>query len=60
MADKIADALAFHQKALNINAYRQQVLASNIANADTPRFKARDIDFKAALQSALRGRSGSI
>jgi flagellar basal-body rod protein FlgB len=58
MTDKIADALAFHQKALNVTAYRQQILASNIANADTPRFKARDIDFKSVLQGALRGTGG--
>jgi len=35
---------------------RQQVLAGNIANADTPHFKARDFDFVAALGSALAGR----
>lgn len=58
MTDKIADGLAFHQKALNLNAYRQQVLASNIANADTPHFKARDVDFKSVLQSTLRGSGG--
>ncbi|MGB0129042.1 MAG: flagellar basal body rod protein FlgB [Rhodocyclaceae bacterium] len=58
MTDKIANPLAFHQKALNVNAHRQQVLASNIANADTPHFKARDIDFKSMLQGALRGSGG--
>jgi flagellar basal-body rod protein FlgB len=31
------------------------VLSSNIANADTPNYKARDIDFKAAMQSAMEG-----
>lgn len=45
----------FHQTALNLQAHRQQLLASNIANADTPHFKARDIDFRAALQGALQG-----
>jgi flagellar basal-body rod protein FlgB len=40
------------QDALNLRAYRQQLLASNIANADTPGYQARDIDFKAALQNA--------
>ena len=42
----------FHQDALNLRAYRQQVLASNIANADTPNYKARDIDFASELQRA--------
>ncbi len=47
------DALfRFSQDALNLRAYRQQLLASNIANADTPGYQARDIDFSAALQRA--------
>ena len=58
MINQIDDALKFHQTALGLRAYRQQVLASNIANADTPSYKARDIDFKASLQGALGGRGG--
>ena len=50
--------LGFHQKALNLRAYRQELLASNIANADTPHYKARDIDFKSALNNALSGGIG--
>lgn len=49
--------LQFHQTALNIQAFRQQLLASNIANADTPHYKARDIDFREAMQGALGKRS---
>ncbi len=45
-------ALAQHERALTLFAQRNRVLASNIANADTPNYKARDIDFKAALTSA--------
>ncbi|MDJ0793392.1 MAG: flagellar basal body rod protein FlgB [Woeseiaceae bacterium] len=45
-------ALGQHEKALTIFAQRNRVLASNIANADTPNYKARDIDFKAALNTA--------
>lgn len=56
MSNTIDDALRFHQTALGLRAYRQQVLASNIANADTPHYKARDIDFTSALQGALGGR----
>ena len=48
-------SIQFHQTALNLQAQRQQLLASNIANADTPNYKARDIDFRAALQGALSG-----
>ena len=53
MIDKLDDMLHFHHQALNLRAHRQQVLASNIANADTPGYKARDFDFRAALASAL-------
>ncbi len=56
MTGKLDNLLGFHQSALNLRAYRQQLLASNIANADTPNFKARDIDFASALQSALSSR----
>jgi len=61
VASKIDNALSFQQRALGLRAYRQQVLASNIANADTPNFKAKDFDFTTALQSAVAGRSeGSL
>jgi flagellar basal-body rod protein FlgB len=50
---KIDDYMRFNEVALSLRAQRQQVLASNIANADTPNFKARDIDFASALQGAL-------
>ena len=57
MSNTIDQALKFQQSALNLRAQRSQLLASNIANADTPRFKARDIDFKSALAQAASGRS---
>jgi flagellar basal-body rod protein FlgB len=53
MIGKLDDTLAFHEAALSLRAQRQQLLASNIANADTPNYKARDIDFRKALQNAL-------
>jgi len=55
MSSGIDQLLSFHQQALRVRDQRQQVLASNIANADTPNYKARDMDFKAALQGALSG-----
>ena len=55
MIGKTNDVMGFHQTALALRAQRQQLLASNIANADTPNYKARDIDFRAALQGALSG-----
>ncbi|WP_151636366.1 flagellar basal body rod protein FlgB [Noviherbaspirillum aerium] len=53
MIGKLDEALRFHQTALSLRSERQQVLASNIANADTPNYKARDVDFNAALKQAL-------
>lgn len=53
MIDRLEQDLGSLRNAMNIRAYRQEILASNIANADTPHFKARDVDFKAALRSAL-------
>jgi flagellar basal-body rod protein FlgB len=53
MVGKLDEYLRFNETALSLRAQRQQLLASNIANADTPNYKARDIDFNKALQSAL-------
>jgi flagellar basal-body rod protein FlgB len=50
----------FLQNALNLRAHRQQVLASNIANADTPNYKARDIDFAKELQRAQGAQAGNL
>ena len=55
MSSRIDDMFQLHQAALNLRAARQELIASNIANADTPNYKARDIDFKSALQGALQG-----
>lgn len=55
MINKLDDALRFQQTALNLRAARQELLASNIANADTPNYKARDVNFAGALQNALAG-----
>ena len=60
MKSRLDSALQFHQTALNVQARRQQMLASNIANADTPNYKARDLDFAAALKGATGGRSGPL
>lgn len=61
MIGKIDSALRFHQEALQLRARRQEVLAANIAHADTPNYKARDFEFNSALSQAVeRGRqSGS-
>src|SRR3989338_3430870 len=60
MINKLDDALHFQQTALNLRAARQELLASNIANADTPNYKARDINFSSALQNALAGTAAEL
>lgn len=50
----------FWAKALKISEQRLTVLASNIANADTPNYKARDIDFRTSLQRALATNTGTV
>ena len=57
MINRLEQDLKFNREALNLRSYRQELLASNIANADTPHFKARDIDFKSALAGAIGGRT---
>lgn len=47
-----------HGKALEIRSQRIGMLASNIANAATPGYKARDIDFAAALEARINGGDG--
>lgn len=56
MTNRFDDQLSIQRAALGVLTYRQELLASNIANADTPHFKARDIDFKDALAGAVAGR----
>jgi len=53
MTQAIDKLFMLHQAALGARAHRSQVLASNIANADTPGYQARDVDFKASLRQAL-------
>jgi flagellar basal-body rod protein FlgB len=48
----MTNALDFHAKALVLRAERQRVIASNIANADTPGYAGRDINFKDAMSAA--------
>jgi flagellar basal-body rod protein FlgB len=48
-----------HGAALQVRSQRMGLLASNIANASTPGFKARDIDFAQALRSAENGQAAS-
>ena len=57
MIDRLDENLRFYSTALNLRAHRQEVLASNIANADTPHYKARDLEFTSALSNAMSGKA---
>jgi len=52
MFANLTSTLDFHSNALVLRAERQRVIASNIANADTPGYAGRDINFKEALSAA--------
>ena len=54
---RLTQALDFQSQALILRAERQRLLASNIANADTPGYIARDMDFGRALREATAGHS---
>ena len=60
MLSKIDKEIQFVQSALNLRARRQEILASNIANADTPNYKARDLDFASALKQATGVAGGAV
>ena len=52
MLNRLTDTLAFHGQALSLRSERQRLIASNIANADTPGYVARDMNFAQALREA--------
>ena len=50
--DALTDSL---EQYMNVVSFRQKLVTSNIANADTPGYKTQDVDFQASFQSALNG-----
>ena len=60
MLQALDDYLNTRLTALDLHAKRSEVLASNIANADTPNYKARDFDFASALRSAMGGTQARV
>jgi flagellar basal-body rod protein FlgB len=59
MLDRLTSSLDFHGQALSLRSERQRLIASNIANADTPGYVARDMDFSAALRQATGQMQGA-
>ena len=60
MAISIDKLFGVHQHALQLRAERASVLANNIANADTPGYKARDIDFQSMLAARMGAQSDTL
>ena len=59
MLDKLDAEFAFGRQALDVRAYRQELLSSNIANSDTPGY-ARDVDFASTLARSLKQAGGGL
>lgn len=57
---RLTQALDFQSQALMLRAERQRLIASNIANADTPGYQAREMDFAGALRTATAGAGGGL
>ena len=53
MLNKLDTFVNFHEKALDVREKRQNILAANVANSDTPNYQARDIDFNVELKKAI-------
>jgi flagellar basal-body rod protein FlgB len=60
MLNRLTDSLDFHGQALTLRSERQRLIASNIANADTPGYVARDMDFAQALREATGTPGGQL
>lgn len=61
MPDNLTFAKTFNtlEQAINVTQQRHSLVAANISNLDTPGFKAKDIDFKAALANAMESGDGN-
>ncbi len=60
MAISFDNALGVHPQALALRERRSEILAANLANADTPNYKARDLDFQSILKNQMSNDKGSL
>ena len=60
MAISFQNALGVHEQALYLRSRRAEVLGNNLANVDTPNFKARDVDFSSLLEQAKQQSQGNV
>jgi flagellar basal-body rod protein FlgB len=59
MAISFEQALGIHERAMTMRSDRAALLANNLANVDTPNFKARDLDFRSLLQQSMQHKTAS-
>lgn len=59
MSISFENALGIREQAMRLRADRANILSSNLANVDTPNYKARDIDFQAVLKARMDGGADS-
>lgn len=59
MAISLNNMFGIHESAMNLQSRRAQMLAQNLANSDTPGYKAKDIDFESAMKSVSKGTAGA-
>jgi flagellar basal-body rod protein FlgB len=60
MAISLDKLMGFHHKAMQVRTERMEVIAGNLANANTPGYKARDLDFQKVMQSAQSARDQKL
>lgn len=60
MAISFEKAFGIHDSALLLSSRRAEIISNNLANSETPGFKARDIDFKSVLKAESAGRSSTF
>lgn len=59
MSFSFGSTFNLHEQALYLQSRRTELLSANLANAETPHYKAKDFDFKASLQAAVRNPAGN-
>jgi len=59
MAISMNSMFGMHENAMHLQSRRAQMLAQNLANSDTPGYKAKDIDFASALKSLSNGKGAA-
>lgn len=60
MAISLDKLMGFHQKAMQVRTERMEIIAGNLANANTPGYKARDLNFQKVMQSAQFAREHNL